>query len=338
MVKRLIKEELKKSKRQYAMILDLNKCLGCHACSMACKKLWTEEEGMDYMWWNNVNTMPGKGGYPRGWEKSGGGFDGDRIPRAGRLPTMEEYGKAWKFDYEGVFAKGAEKDWIKPEEVPKWGPNWDEDVAEGEYPNCYYFYMPRLCNHCTNPACLEACPRNAIYKRNEDGIVLIDQERCRGYRYCIEACPYKKIYFNYTAKKSQKCVFCFPRIEKGTPNACARQCPGRLRFVGFLDDKRGPIFKLVKKWNVALPLHPEFNTEPNVYYVPPLSPFIYDSEGNLLKEERIPLNYLEYLFGKSVRDALNTIKEEREKVRRGGKSELMDILIARVWKENFKLG
>ncbi len=336
-MKPLLKKDLKKSKRQYAMVLDLNKCLGCHSCSMACKKLWTEQEGMDYMWWNNVNTMPGAGGYPKGWEKSDGGFKTDGSPVLGKLPTMEEYGKAWKFDYDGVFSKGAGGDWIKPDEPAKWGPNWDEDVAEGKFPNSYYFYMPRLCNHCTNPACLEACPRNAIYKRREDGIVLIDQERCRGYRYCVEACPYKKIYFNYLQKKSQKCIFCYPRIEKETANACARQCPGRLRFVGFLDDKEGPIYKLVKKWKVALPIHPEFNTEPNVYYIPPLSPYKYDDQGNLLQEERIPLAYLVSLFGDSAEIALKIIRNEREKVKNGGKSELMDLLIARVWKDNFKL-
>lgn len=78
----------------------------------------------------------------------------------------------------------------------QWGPNWEEDQGAGEFPNGYFFYLPRLCNHCSNPACLAACPRQAIYKREEDGIVLIDQERCRGYRYCVAACPYKKIYFN----------------------------------------------------------------------------------------------------------------------------------------------
>ena len=82
-------------------------------------------------------------------------------------------------------------------------------------PTATTFYLPRLCNHCENPACLAACSRNAIYKRQEDGIVLIDQERCRGYRYCVSACPYKKVYFNEEISKSEKCIFCYPRIEKG---------------------------------------------------------------------------------------------------------------------------
>src|SRR3970040_1984770 len=125
------------SRPQYAMVMDLNKCLGCQTCTIACKKLWTDRDGTEYMYWNNVETRPGLG-YPRRWDQMGGGW---------------------------------------------------EDGEEN-----YYFYLPRLCNHCTYPACLEACPRKAIYKREEDGIVLIDQERCQGYRYCIAACPYKQIY------------------------------------------------------------------------------------------------------------------------------------------------
>ena len=117
-----------------------------------------------------------------------------------------------------------------PQEEVRNTPNWDEDVGALMLGENYYFYLPRLCNHCTNPACLEACPRKAIYKRAEDGIVLVDQEQCEGYRYCMKACPYKKIYFNELLGKAQKCIFCYPRIEKGEVNACAKQCPGRLRW------------------------------------------------------------------------------------------------------------
>jgi ethylbenzene hydroxylase subunit beta/complex iron-sulfur molybdoenzyme family reductase subunit beta len=332
---RSLKQRLKQAKRQLAMVFDLNKCLGCQTCTIACKTLWTRGEGMEHMWWATVNTQPGRG-TPRDWEKMGGGFR-EGEPRPGRLPTLEEFGAAWEFDYEEVFFQGKGPDaYLKPRgEPPTWGPNWDEDQGGGQYPNSFYFYLPRICNHCTNPACLEACPRNAIYKREEDGIVLIDEERCEGYRFCMEACPYKKIYFNHVRGIAQKCIFCFPRIEQGVAPACCRQCPGRLRFVGYLDDEKGPVYKLVKKWKVALPLHPEYGTEPNVYYVPPLAPPRLDEHGNVDESKpRIPMDYLRWLFGPEVDQALETLRSEMGKTRRGEKSELMDLLIVYRWPQD----
>jgi len=79
-----------------------------------------------------------------------------------------------------------------------------------------------------------ACPSGAIYKREEDGIVLIDQSRCRGWRQCVSACPYKKIYFNWETHKSEKCTFCYPKIETGEPTICSESCVGRIRYIGVL--------------------------------------------------------------------------------------------------------
>ena len=95
-------------------------------------------------------------------------------------------------------------------------------------------YLPRLCEHCLNPTCVAACPSGAIYKREEDGIVLIDQDKCRGWRMCVSACPYKKIYYNWSSGKSEKCTFCFPRIEVGQPTVCSETCVGRIRYLGVL--------------------------------------------------------------------------------------------------------
>ena len=325
------------SNRQLAMVLDLNKCIGCQTCTIACKRLWTRDEGMEHMWFNTVNTLPGKG-TPHGWEDMGGGFDAEGNAVVGHIPSRKEFGEAWKFDHEGSYygGKGDASHLAIAGEPPTWGPNWDEDQGEGEFPNTYYFYMPRICNHCTHPACKEACPRDAIDKREEDGIVTVNEDRCRGYRFCQAACPYKKIYFNHQKKVSQKCLFCFPRIDNGVAPACARQCPGRVRFVGYRDDPEAPIWKLVEKWKVALPLHPEYGTEPNVFYVPPSGPLSFDQDGDIDESTpRIPDAYLIRLFGPSVLDALATLKAEREKKRATGESELMDLLIAYEWKDMF---
>ena len=80
------------------------------------------------------------------------------------------------------------------------------------------FYLPRICEHCLNPSCAASCPSGAIYKRAEDGIVLVDQDRCRGWRMCVTGCPYKKIYFNHRTGKAEKCTFCFPRVEVAAGN------------------------------------------------------------------------------------------------------------------------
>ena len=95
-------------------------------------------------------------------------------------------------------------------------------------------YLPRLCEHCLNPACVAVCPSGAIYKREEDGIVLIDQDKCRGWRMCVSGCPYKKIYYNWSSGKSEKCIFCYPRIEAGQPTVCSETCVGRIRYLGVL--------------------------------------------------------------------------------------------------------
>ncbi len=333
---RVIDGQLHKPKRQLAMVFDLNKCLGCHTCAIACKRQWTREEGMESMWWTVVNTLPGQG-TPKGWEGMGGGFDSAGGALPSRLPRLEEFGDAWQFNKDEVFYGGkGQAVHLQPHDSrgksPAWGPNWDEDVGAGEYPNSHFFYFPRICNHCTHPACLEACPRNAIHKREQDGIVLLNDKRCRGYRFCMEACPYKRIYYNHVRHVSQKCIFCFPRVDKGVAPACSRQCPGRLRFVGHLDDEKGPIYKLVHKWKVALPLHPEFHTQPNVYYVPPLSPPRVSATGRIdPTSPRIPIKYLQSLFGPRVGEVMKILEDEKAKKRRGEPSELMDTLIVYKW-------
>ncbi len=170
----------------------------------------------------------------------------------------------------------------------------------------WFFYLQRICNHCSYPACLAACPRNAIYKRPEDGIVLIDQERCRGYRKCVEACPYKKSMYRPTTRTSEKCIACFPRVEGGDPltdglpmeTRCMSVCVGKIRLQGLVetdddgtwaDDPKNPLYYLVHEAKVALPLYPQFGTQPNIYYIPP---------------RWVPRPYLHQMFGPGVEDAI----------------------------------
>jgi DMSO reductase family type II enzyme iron-sulfur subunit len=324
------------SKHQYAVVMDLNKCIGCQTCTIACKKQWTDEDGMGYMYWNNVETQPGAG-YPRGWHTEGGGFDSRRNLVPSSIPTEDDYGKPFEYDYSKRMFKGSAKP-IMPDHPPVNGPNWDEDVGGFDTDNPYYFYLPRICNHCTHPACLAACPRGAIYKREEDGIVLVDQERCRNYRHCLSACPYKKIYFNAVTETSQKCIFCYPRLEQGTPQACMAQCPGRIRFVGLLDDPESPVHKIVMVHKAALPLFPERGTHPNVFYIPPFSPPKGGKPGaGVLDDPRVPMASLEYLFGPEVREVMSRLGSQLAAAQSGKPSELLQLLIGRTAADRFHI-
>ncbi|QIK72887.1 nitrate reductase subunit beta [Propioniciclava coleopterorum] len=266
---------------QMAMVMNLDKCIGCHTCSVTCKQAWTNRTGMEYVWFNNVETRPGLG-YPRryedqeqwkgGWELGRNGRlklkGGNRFAKLAtifsnpKLPEIEDYYEPWTYDYENLLNAPASKTFpvARPHSLltgepmnPQWGANWDDDLGgtyktghadpmlKGiedkvafEFDKTFMFYLPRICEHCLNPTCAASCPSGAIYKREEDGIVLVDQNRCRGWRMCISGCPYKKIYFNHSTGKAEKCTFCYPRVEVGIPTVCAETCVGRLRYIGLM--------------------------------------------------------------------------------------------------------
>jgi nitrate reductase beta subunit len=149
-------------------------------------------------------------------------------------------------------------------------PNSGEDDCLGNVPggehltlphDKWFFYLPRTCAHCTYPACLAACPRKAIYKRDEDGIVLIDQSRCKGYGECVRACPYKKSMYNPYTRVSEKCVGCYPAVEKGYQPMCVQNCIGKIRIMGFVNPpwkarEDNPVDYLIHKKNVSSPILP----------------------------------------------------------------------------------
>lgn len=421
-------------KRQMAMVFNLDKCIGCQTCTIACKNVWTNREGAEYMFWNNVETKPGIG-YPRQWENQdkyrGGwmrreGAEAPKLRNASRfwemmnlffnpvMPQMEEYyGKGpFTFTYEDLHSQtpttrsqpvARPKSMITGEEdiAIDYAVNWEDngagatedgtggldynfkDMTPAErqaflsYQKVFMFYLPRICNHCLNPGCVAACPSGAAYKREEDGIVLIDQDRCRAWRYCITSCPYKKVYFNWRTGKMEKCILCYPRVETGQPPACFHSCVGRIRYMGpllydmdrvpaaanvpdlelvqaqrdvILDPhdpqviaaarqagieepwleacRRSPVFKMVKEWRIALPLHAEFRTLPSLFYVPPESPvqtagngtganirMVGQDDGKQhlpnLEEFRVPIEYLARLLAagneQEVRSALTRL-------------------------------
>ena len=394
---------------QVSMVFHLDKCIGCHTCSVACKNIWTERKGAEYMWWNNVETKPGTG-YPTLWEDQEKYLGGWQTGRRGKkrslrlrnqnrlsaladifynpsLPSLDDYYEPWTYRYQDLFNAPAGDDQPvarpislidgRPMEVEA-GPNWDDDLSgspvyaandpliqdmsEEEkrqlftFEQLVFFYVPRICNHCLNPSCLAACPAGAIYKRGEDGIVLVSQEKCRAWRMCISGCPYKKVYYNWDSGKSEKCILCYPRQETGQAPACFHVCVGRIRYLGAMlydadriaqagmaadEDlveaqldillnpsdpdvvaealkngvpdgvisaaQKSPVYKFVKEWKLALPLHPEYRTLPMLFYVPPLLPVISSEQAggahrlagdffSSLENARLPLRYMARLL------------------------------------------
>jgi nitrate reductase beta subunit len=387
------------------MVFHLDKCIGCHTCSIACKNIWTDRKGAEYMWWNNVETKPGTG-YPTKWEnqdiyKGGWEKNGDTVSLKGagkfkglknifhnpHMPVLDDYYEPWTYKYQDLFTapEGDDQPTARPVSLVtgehmdvQSGPNWDDDMSGSidyarqdvnleklsatereamfQLERMTLHYLPRICNHCLNPACVGSCPSGALYKRGEDGIVLINQERCRAWRMCVTACPYKKSYYNWNTGKSEKCILCYPRLESGQAPACFHSCVGRIRYLGVLlydadkiaaaaaapDDRlvdaqmdiyldpfdpevikqarlngvadstitaaqNSPVYKFVKVWKLALPLHPEFRTLPNLFYVPALLPTmatvadgVYNSTSkslwNGVESNRLPMKYLASLF------------------------------------------
>ena len=290
--------------KQVAWVFDTNKCIACQTCTIACKNAWTAGKGQELMWWNNVETKPW-GFYPLGWD----------------VRLLEKLGpQRWNgHTYEGktIFESspfGEEILGIRPEEADFRYPNLGEDevsepVKQGEYIKIphrpWMFYLQRICNHCTYPACVAACPRKAIYKRKQDGIVLIDQSRCRGYQECVRACPYKKSMFRPYTRRSEKCISCFPGVEQGEQTQCVQTCIGKIRLFGFKSDwdsprEDSPLDYLIHIKKIALPLYPQFGLEPNVYYIPPVN---------------VPAEFNKQLFGPGAQRAVELYRKATEDTR-----------------------
>ena len=181
-----------KRKVQYGMLIDTRRCIGCHACTVACKSE----------------------------------FD---VPL------------------------GVNRSWV-------------EYTEKGNYPSVQRTFLPRLCNHCSDPPCVSVCPTGATYKRDEDGIVVVDPDICIGCKYCILACPYDARFLNPITGAADKCDFCLHRVSQGLEPSCVNTCIGRARIFGDVNDPDSEISKLLAE-NAVTVLRREMGTHPNVYYI-----------------------------------------------------------------------
>jgi len=126
------------------------------------------------------------------------------------------------------------------------------------------FFVPKLCNHCENPPCVQVCPVGATFK-SQDGVVLVDEDYCIGCRYCIQACPYGARFLDPRTHTADKCTFCYHRITKGLLPACVEICPTQARIFGELDKLSTPLNRMMRQNNIQV-LKSHMNTEPKVFY------------------------------------------------------------------------
>lgn len=183
-------------KHHWAMLIDVRKCIGCQACTVACIQ---------------ENAVP-----------------------------------------EGSFRTVVSTYSVK--------------VTDGDQPAGTYM-LPRTCNHCEEPPCVPVCPVGATFKR-DDGIVVVDSDRCVGCAYCVQACPYDARFINHATNKADKCTFCAHRVEAGLLPACVETCVGGARIFGDLNDPKGELRRRLDGAKAELKvLKPELGTKPNVFYI-----------------------------------------------------------------------
>lgn len=144
--------------------------------------------------------------------------------------------------------------------------NWiEKDGPVGEFPNLKVDYLPGNCMHCGNPPCVKVCPTGASYRR-PDGIVLVNEKKCIGCKYCMVACPYDARYFDPEKEVANKCTMCVHRLDQGQEPACVSTCIGGARVFGDFNDPNSEVSRLLQNHRAQVQL-PQLGTEPNIYYI-----------------------------------------------------------------------
>lgn len=216
----------KGNKTRWVFLVDTYKCVGCGLCVKACKL---------------ENEIPYDANVTRTW-----------VERYVRTKDGKLYADTPKGARDGFITNKIDLGALGTQEVK------NEDILKA-------FFVPKLCNQCENPPCVQVCPVGATYQV-PDGVVLVDRKWCIGCGYCIMACPYGVRFFHPIYKTAEKCNFCYHRITKGMKTACVQNCPYNARMIGNIKDPSDPVTKIIKTERVGV-LKSEYGTKPQVYYI-----------------------------------------------------------------------
>ena len=214
------------TKHRWAYGIDATKCIGCLRCVEACKA---------------ENDVVGDANHFRTW-----------VERYVYLEGEDHALVDSHADPQNIAASGSESEYRFDNRYK------DKKVSKA-------FFIPKLCNHCAHPACVQVCPVGATF-RTEDGVVLIDHDYCIGCRYCVQACPYGARFINPEIKKADKCDWCYHRVKNGKLPACVTVCPNKARLFGDMNDPESQVTRIFNedKWMV---LKPAMHTDPHCFYV-----------------------------------------------------------------------
>ncbi|BCR06938.1 4Fe-4S ferredoxin [Desulfuromonas versatilis] len=211
---------------RWAFLVNTHKCVGCGFCVKACKI---------------ENEVPFEANVTRTW------VERYVIKRDGEVVMDSPKGAR-----DGFTSKELDQGASGMRRIP------DEEISQA-------FFVPKLCNQCQNPPCVQVCPVGATYQTG-DGVVLVDRSWCIGCGYCIMGCPYGVRFFHPVEKVAEKCNFCYHRITKGMNTACVDACPFGARLIGNLRDPDDPVAKAVMTQRVGV-LRDEYGTKPHVFYI-----------------------------------------------------------------------
>ena len=210
----------------WVFLVDTTKCVGCGMCVKACKL---------------ENGIPLDAKVTRTWVERYVLTKNNKVYADSPMGALNGF-ITQKIDQEEDGMKE-----IKPEDIDK------------------AYFVPKLCNQCDNPPCVQVCPVGATYK-TADGVVLVDRTWCIGCGYCIMGCPYGVRFFHPIAKVADKCNFCYHRINQGLKTACVSACPFEARLIGNFKDPNDPVTKMIMTERVGV-LKDEFGTKPQAYYI-----------------------------------------------------------------------